>query len=352
MTVFLVGTGLIGSTFLRLIADSSGKEKNDLTKSLRIGGIANIDKMYFSKNGLDARRWQEILNDKGEKVDLDHFINHIKDQNLSHAVFVDCTASPKMKDYYKGLFKAGVSVVTPNKYANAADIEFYKKIRRTLQNSPARFLYETNVGAGLPVIETMQTLLETGDEIERIEGILSGTLSYIFNVFDGSEPFSKVVKKAKEQGYTEPDSREDLSGNDVARKILILAREAGAEMNIEDVDLQDLLPEKAEKAASVEQFFEILSEFDVEFEEKLKAAQDKDKKLRYIAVFENGQAKVSLMEVGLDHPFYAMAGSDNIIALYTKFYNETPLVVKGPGAGANVTAAGVLGDVLKLRAVR
>jgi aspartokinase/homoserine dehydrogenase 1 len=345
LNVFLVGTGLIGSTFLRLIAD-----KGDLSKRLRISGIANIDKMYLHKQGIEAGAWQKIFDNKGVKVDLDHFINEIKNQNLSRTVFVDCTASPKMKNYYRDLLKSGVSVVTPNKYANAADYKFYKKLHEIQQKSSARFLYETNVGAGLPVIETMQTLLKTGDEIKRIEGILSGTLSYIFNVFDGSEPFSRVVRKAKEQGYTEPDPREDLSGNDVARKILILARETGVQMNIEDIDLQGLLPDKAERASTVDEFFEILREFDGEYEEKLQKARSNNKKLRYIAVFEKGKAKVALTEVGADHPFYSMAGSDNIIALYTKFYNETPLVVKGPGAGANVTAAGVLGDVLKLTA--
>ena len=351
LNVFLVGTGLIGSTFLQLIADTNGTD-GDLYKRLRIAGIANIDKMYFDRKGVEVTQWQSILNNKGAKIDLDHFINELKIQNLSRAVFVDCTASSQMKNYYHGLFEAGVSVVTPNKYANAADYKFYKKLRETLQKTKAQFLYETNVGAGLPLIGMMQTLLETGDEIVRIEGILSGTLSYIFNVFDGREPFSRVVRKAKEQGYTEPDPREDLSGNDVARKILILAREAGAQINIEDVNLQGLLPEKAEKAADVEEFFKILEEFDADFEEKLHKARSNNKNLRYIAVFEKGNAKVDLMEVDAAHPFYSMEGSDNIIALYTKFYNETPLVVKGPGAGANVTAAGVLGDVLKLTADR
>ncbi len=347
--IFLVGTGLIGSTFLRLIADTGGKE-GDLTKLLRIAGVANIDKMHMNVNGIDPARWGAVLDKNGAEIDLNQYISHIKSQYLKHAVFVDCTASPQMKNYYGELLKAGVSVVTPNKYANAADYKFYKKLRKSVQKSRARFLYETNVGAGLPIIETMQSLIKSGDEIRRIEGILSGTLSYIFNVFDGSETFSAVVKKAKAQGYTEPDPREDLSGNDVARKILILAREAGAQLNIEDIDLKGLLPEKAKNAASVEIFFEILSEFDDEWEDKAQKAAKNGKKLRYIALFENGKAAVDLMEVDAAHPFYSMAGSDNIIALYTKFYNETPLVVKGPGAGANVTAAGVLSDVLKLAA--
>jgi aspartokinase/homoserine dehydrogenase 1 len=348
LNVFLVGTGLIGSTFLRLIADTKGISGRDLTDSLRVAGVANIDKMYIDKKGIDPASWQEILDKDGSKIDLKEFVKSIENMNLSNSVFVDCTASPKMKDFYPSLFEAGISVVTPNKYANADDYKSYVKLRDIAKDGGAKFLYETNVGAGLPLIDTMQNLLKTGDEIERIEGILSGTLSYIFNVYDGSESFSSVVKMAKEQGFTEPDPREDLSGNDVARKILILAREAGAAFNIEDVDLEGLLPEKAKKAKSVDEFFTVLAEFDDEFKQKLDRAQNNSKKLRYIATFEKGKAKVSLMEVDGEHPFYSMAGSDNIIALYTKFYNDTPLVVKGPGAGADVTAAGVLTDVLRL----
>jgi aspartokinase/homoserine dehydrogenase 1 len=348
LNVFLVGTGLIGSTFLRLIADTKGVTGRDLSEILRVAGAANIDKMYLDKKGIDPKNWQTILEEKGEDVNLDNFVNAIKTMGLSNSVFVDCTASPKMKDYYPQLFEAGISVVTPNKYANADKYESYKRLRKSALEGGASFLYETNVGAGLPLIDTMQNLLKTGDEIERIEGILSGTLSYIFNVYDGSESFSAVVKKAKEQGYTEPDPREDLSGNDVARKILILAREAGAELDIEDVELQGLLPEEAKNASTVEVFFDILAKFDDEFKDKLDQAEAENKKLRYIAVYEKGRAKVRLMRVGAEHPFYSMAGSDNIIALYTKFYNDTPLVVKGPGAGADVTAAGVLADVLKL----
>jgi len=348
LNIFLVGTGLIGSTLLQLIADTKNLPGRDLSQTLQITGLANINKMYINKRGIDPSKWKDAIEKDGQKIDISQFIEEIKKLKLPHSIFVDCTASPQMKNYYSDLFKADISVVTPNKYANAADFTFYTKLRESVKVSNAKFLYETNVGAGLPVLETMQSLLKTGDKVVRIEGILSGTLSYIFNVYDGSEPFSAVVKKAKEQGYTEPDPREDLSGNDVARKILILAREAGAKLDIEDIELQGLLPEKAKKSKSVQDFFDILPQFDEFYKSKLDTACRGNKKLRYIAIYKNGKTKVSLVAVDSNHPFYSMAGSDNIIALYTRFYNETPLVVKGPGAGANVTAAGVLGDVLKL----
>ena len=267
--------------------------------------------------------------------------------NLSNSVFIDCTASKIVVEKYPDIVSSNISIVTPNKIANSINYDFYQKLKQLALKHNVKFLYETNVGAGLPIIGTLKDLVSSGDEIQKIEGILSGTLSYIFNTFSKDKPFSEVVKLAKEKGYTEPDPREDLSGMDVARKLLILAREAGLMLELKDIKIEKILPEEVEKAKSVSDFFIKLKKHDKDFECMREKAAAKGNLFRYIASLENGKAKISMQEVNTDHPFYFLSGIDNVIAFTTKYNQERPVVVKGPGAGAEVTASGVFADIIR-----
>ncbi len=242
---------------------------------------------------------------------------------------------------------SNISIVTPNKKANSASYKYYLQLREAASKHNVKFLYETNVGAGLPVINTLKDLVSTGDIVTKIEAVLSGTLSFIFNSYDGSKPFSQFVLEAKEKGYTEPDPRDDLNGVDVARKLLILARELGLSLELKDIKVENLVPEGARKAKTIKEFFEKLKKYDVEFDAKVKEALKHSKVLRYIALLENGKAKVSLQEVDATHPFYSLQESDNIIAFTTTYSLNRPVVVKGPGAGAEVTSAGVFSDIIR-----
>jgi aspartokinase/homoserine dehydrogenase 1 len=267
---------------------------------------------------------------------------------LPNSIFVECTANDDIISKYKEILDASISVVTPNKKANAAGYDFYLQLKQSAVKHNVRFAYETNVGAGLPIISTLRDLVSSGDEVLKIEGVLSGTLSYIFNSFTKEKSFSEIIKEAKELGYTEPDPREDLNGLDVARKLLILAREIGLKMELKDIKIENLVPEPARDTKSVDEFFSSIKKFDSLFEEKRKKAEDKNKVLRYIGILEKGKAKISLEEVGLKHPFYSLSANDNIIAITTKHYKERPIVIKGPGAGADVTAAGVFADIIRI----
>jgi len=267
--------------------------------------------------------------------------------NLPNSIFLDCTASDEPGQNYPRILRSNVSVVTPNKRANSGSMEQYEALRSAMVDRGSHFYYETNVGAGLPIINTLNDLIASGDKILRIEAVLSGTLSFIFNSFDGQQPFSRVVEQARGLGLTEPDPRNDLSGLDVARKILILARETGASMELSDIELESLLPEPCTRAESVEDFFQILSRFDAEMEARRSKAAHQGKVLRYMAVLQNGRARVNLQAVDMHHPFYFLSGSDNVVSFTTTRYKERPLIVRGPGAGAEVTAAGVFADVLR-----
>jgi len=272
----------------------------------------------------------------------------MKEYNLRNSIFIDCTASEEVVKYYLDVLTSNISVVTPNKRANTKSYSFYNKLRETASKHNVKFLYETNVGASLPIIGTIKDLVNSGDAITKIEGILSGTLSYIFNSFKEGKKFSSVVHEAREKGYTEPDPREDLNGKDVARKLLILARECGYQMELADIKVENLIFPKAQKVKTVQEFFGVLKENDIDFE-KLRMKEEKEGKvLRYIAKLEKGKAEVSLQAIDKNHPFYFMSGSDNILAIHTLNYINSPLVIKGPGAGAEVTAAGVFADVLRI----
>lgn len=347
--VFSVGTGNIGATLLRQIDAQSNFLRENNGIEVKINGIANSRKMIIDEEGIDLTQWQEKIN-KGETSNLDEFIQKIKLLNLSNCIFVDNTASPITGTYYKELFESNVSVVTCNKIANSSSYKDYKDLKDTARRRGVDFFYETNVGAGLPIIRTLKDLMTSGDRIIKIEAILSGTISYIFNNFRGKTSFYEVVKKAHELGYTEPDPREDLSGKDFMRKMMILARDAGYQIEEKDVELGAILPESCFKAPSIDDFYEELKKSDSYFNELKEKAENENKVLRYIGKLEDGKASVNLEFVDASHPFYNLTGSDNIISFTTERYKFNPLVIKGPGAGAEVTAAGVFADLINVGA--
>ena len=335
INVFIAGVGLVGSDLIRLIQDNN---------SINICGIMNSRKMILNPSGLDPQHYLEEL-ENGDTADLESFISSVS-QSLN-SVFVDVTSSPAIAEKTANILKKGISVVSASKLANAMNQDYYDSIRKNSEAAGALFKYETNVGAGLPIIETLQTLINTGDTINKIEGIMSGTLSYLFSQFDGSIPFSELVKSAQENGYTEPDPRDDLNGVDVGRKILILARETGAQLEFDDVSIQSLIPENMDPGFSVDEFLEQLSKYDDKFLNMYTSASREDKMLRYIATWDGQNATVALKAVGIKNPFYYQNGRENFIVFTTKRYKDTPMIIKGHGAGAEVTAAGVLGDILK-----
>ncbi|MEJ2614948.1 MAG: bifunctional aspartate kinase/homoserine dehydrogenase I [Ignavibacteriaceae bacterium] len=347
VNIFLIGTGLIGGTLLNQIDTQINYLLNEFGLDFKVIGLANSRKMLIEHNGIDVKRWKDKLDTKGISTDLEKFIDNMRTLNLSNSVFIDCTASKIVVEKYPDILSSNISIVTPNKIANSVSYGFYQKLKQLALKHNVKFLYETNVGAGLPIIGTLKDLVSSGDEIQKIEGILSGTLSYIFNTFSKDKPFSEVVKLAKDKGYTEPDPREDLSGMDVARKLLILAREAGLMLELKDIKIEKILPVEVDKAKSVNDFFIKLKKYDKDFEHKREKAAAKGNLFRYIASLENSKAKISMQEVNTDHPFYFLSGIDNVIAFTTKYNQERPVVVKGPGAGAEVTASGVFADIIR-----
>jgi aspartokinase/homoserine dehydrogenase 1 len=341
INLFMIGTGLIGSTLLKQIRESKAP--------VRLCGLANHTHTLVDPAGIPAStgsKWKEDLK-RGNPMNLQRFAAQMIELKLPRSVFVDCTASEEVAAIYGDILAAGIAVVTPNKKANSGSFKQYRKLHALARESNTPFIYETNVGAGLPIIRTIQSLVASGDEILKIEAILSGTLSYIFNTFSsGDLRFSRVVRDAKAKGYTEPDPRDDLSGMDVARKILILAREAGLKTEPDQVRIGPILPKKCFSVGSVDAFFAELEKLDRDFEKKRSKARKSKRVLRYIAALKNGKATIELVEVAADHPFYNLSGSDNIVSITTKRYSDTPLVIKGPGAGAEVTAGGVLANIL------
>ncbi|MDA2922210.1 aspartate kinase [Patescibacteria group bacterium AH-259-L07] len=343
-SIFLIGTGNIGSALLRQIKNSM--------QPVRVIGIANSKTMIFSNNGISLSRWRKEFEKRGETMDMNKFVKKMRlstsdVDSKESSIFVDCTASKDVAACYNEILRAGISIVTPNKLANSGKYTDYKRLRKTARKNDVTFLYETNVGAGLPIISTINNLIASGDKILKIEAILSGTLSYIFNTVSKEITFSQVVVEAKKKGYTEPDPREDLNGMDVARKLLILAREIGHPLELEDIAVENLVPKALQKVKS-EVFLSRLKEMDAYFENKKKRVKEKGTVMRYIAILEGGKAKVSLQEADSKHPFYNLSGTDNIIAITTSHYNNQPLVIKGPGAGRKVTAAGVLQDIIRV----
>lgn len=348
VNVFLVGpTGLIGKTLLKQIHNQFEFLKKEKSMQINITGMINSKRMLIDSNGIDLGDWHTELNENGEESDLEAFTNKMIDLNFANTVFVDCSASKHVVEYYEKLLKKSISIVTPNKIANTLSQEKYHRLRSLAKLSNARFMYETNVGAGLPVIGTLQSLMTSGDKILKIEAVLSGTLSFIFNTYKDELKFSEVVLDAKAKGFTEPDPRDDLSGLDVARKALILSRDSGAEMELDDINVENLVPENL-RSVDVKTFLERLPEVDAQYEKLKKAAENKGQVLRYMAVIENGKVEIALKQVDSKHPFYNLSGSDNMIVFTTERYKNNPLVIKGPGAGAEVTAAGVFAEIISI----
>lgn len=348
LNLFLVGTGLIGKALLEQLKGQENYLSKYKALKVNLVGVMNSKKMLIDAKGISMENWEEERDSKGKTAEIWAFVEEAKRLNLPNSVFADCTANKEIHNYYLGLFEANISVVTPNKVANSGRYEDYALLHRTALKKGVKFLYETNVGAGLPVINTLQGLIASGDRFEKIEGVLSGTLSYIFNNFKAGVKFADIVREAKVKGYTEPDPREDLSGMDVARKILILGREIGLRLEPEDVEIFKLLPENCEKAPTVEDFFKELEVSNSYFEEMVNEAEAKGEVLRFIATLENNKITIGVRSIGKTHPFYMMDGADNVISFTTKRYHDRPLVIKGPGAGAEVTASGVFADIVAI----
>ena len=347
INIFLVGTGLIGSVLTRQMKEQFNRLSSDNKLEVKLVGVANSKKMLFNDDGIDFNSGIQKMKQSGETMVLPEFINRMNTMNLSNSIFVDCTSSEQVIEFYDSILESNISIVTPNKKANSRDIKSYKKLKETARKRGVRFLYETNVGAGLPVINTLNDLLLSGDEVVKIEAVLSGTLNYLFSSFMEGTSFSSIVKDAKAKGYTEPDPRDDLSGMDVARKILILSREAGLDLELDKIKVENLVPSDC-AVGSVDEFFIKLEAHDSKFEQLRKSAEVKKEKLRYIATLERGEVKVGLTSVGAEHPFFSLSGSDNIILLTTSRYHDRPMVIRGPGAGAEVTAAGVFADIIRI----
>ena len=348
ISIGLVGVGNIGSTLLRQLSQRLRSLKQDFDIDLRVRAIATSQRMLLSDHPIDLDRWREELATRGQATDLTRLAAHVYDDQLPHAVLIDCTANQEVSDLYGAWLERGIHVITPNKRANTSALEYYRRLRQANRAVGAHYLYETTVGAALPIIQTLRDLVQTGDEIVEIEGILSGTLSYLFNSFDGTRSFASLVTQAKELGYTEPDPRDDLSGTDVARKVVILAREIGMDVELADVDLKGLVPAELTKGP-VSEFLAALPTYDAQMEQRRRDAAVRGEVLRFVGrVGRDGKASVALRSYPNTHPFARIQLTDNIVLFRTSRYNENPLVVQGPGAGREVTAAGVFSDLLRL----
>lgn len=347
LNLFVVGIGTVGSNLLEQIRIQQPKLMLQSGLKLNIVGIANSKKALFCKDGIQLDNYKQELHEKGIDSNPTKLCNHILDMNIFNAVFVDCTASPEVAALYRKLMDGNVSVVAANKEAASSAYDNYQLLKETARHRDIKFLFETNVGAGLPIINTMNDLINSGDHILKLEAVLSGTLNFIFNTISADIPLSKAIRMAKEAGYSEPDPRIDLSGKDVIRKLVILAREAGYRVEQSDVKKNLFVPEKYFKG-SLEDFWKHISELDADFEKERKEIEAKNMRLRFVAKMENGECEVGLKAVDSHHPFFDLEGSNNIIMISTERYHEYPMIIKGYGAGADVTAAGVFADIISI----
>ena len=345
VNLFITGVGNVGKRLLSQLQQQHDYLLKNLSLNVQVVGMANSNKMLFNENGIDLKRWPEKL-DEAEKLNLHGFVDSIVHKNLRNSVFVDMTANDDVAKLYENLLSKSISVVACNKVAASSDYSYYKKLKDLANEFSATLLFETNVGAGLPVIGTLNDLVRSGDVINRIEAVLSGTLNFVFNNYNGEKPFAEIVQQAQDEGYTEPDPRLDLSGRDVMRKIMILAREAGAKLQMEDIRNNSFMPPSCMKG-SVKDFYRSMLKEEAHFRKLYQAAAAKGKKLKFVATFENGHASVGLQHIDPSHDFYHLYGKDNIVLFYTNRYVDQPLVVKGAGAGAEVTASGVFADIIR-----
>ncbi len=348
LNLYIVGVGLIGGTLLEQFKKQAQYLLKKQYVHLNVVALANSRQMLFNPDGISLDTWKEDLAASPETTDLNGFVDKMIGLNLPNSVFIDNTADAHIIDLYPKILEASISISTPNKVATSSKYADYKNLKRIADQRGVKFFYETNVGAGLPVITTIQDLVNSGDRILKIEGVLSGSLSFIFNSFSADKAFSEIVTEARNLGYTEPDPRQDLSGMDVARKLTILARESGRSLERESIEIENILSESCMNATSVDAFMEALQTEDVLLTQRAEAATQAGKVLRFIATLEDEKAFISLQEVGKESPFYNLSGSDNMIVFTTERYRERPLVIKGPGAGAEVTAAGVFAEILRI----
>lgn len=347
LNLFVMGVGNVGAKFLDQIRQQKKYLKEELKLNIRVIGISNSRTMAFDENGISLKDWESVLAN-GEPANREGFFQMVKSLNYRNSVFVDNTASAEVSNTYADYLKNSISVVTCNKIACSSDFDYYKELKHLAKQYNAPFLFETNVGAGLPIIDTLKHLIASGDKVKKIQAVLSGSLNFVFNTFNDSVTFHDVVKEAQEQGYTEPDPTIDLSGVDVMRKILILARESGHQMNIEDIANESFLPKESLETNSNEAFFASLKKYETDFQQLYKEAAASDCKLKYVAQFENGKAKVGLQKIPKGHDFYNLEGSDNIVLFFTERYPNQPLIIKGAGAGADVTASGIFADIIRI----
>jgi aspartokinase/homoserine dehydrogenase 1 len=344
----VIGPGTVGRVFLDQLAGQAERLRSESKLDLRVRGLASSKRMLLNDSGVEVGRWRELLEREGKPVDLGAFTQFVQADHLPHAIIIDCTASNEVATLYRDWLAAGIHVITPNKKANSGEFAQYRALRDARRASGARYLYEATVGAGLPVIQTLRDLRDTGDEIASIEGILSGTLAYLFNTYDGKTPFSSIVRSAKQKGFTEPDPRDDLSGMDVARKLIILGREMGLELEVGDITVESLVPKGLTRCSS-EEFLERLPEYDNAMLDRFESARSAGKVLRYVARLDaKGAATVGLVQLDTRHAFANIALTDNVVRYVTRRYCDNPLIVQGPGAGPEVTAGGVFADLLRL----
>ena len=347
MYLFVAGTGLVGTSLLKQLKDQAPTLLGEHNLKVNLMGVTNTRKMIIDKKCVSLDNYKEALKTSSDKGDIAGFISHMTRLNLRNSVFIDCTADEDVASRYKDILSKYVSVVTANKIACSSEYSYYQKLRNIAAERGVRFIYETTVGAGLPIIKTINDLIVSGDRVLKIEAVLSGTMNFIFNELGPDMPLSTAIKKAREKGYSEPDPRVDLSGTDVVRKILILAREAGYPLEKEDVVVTKFLPDDCFKG-DLNSFFEKVKKYDREFEQKRKELAARNMKWRFFATLDNGKARVELLTIGADHPSYNLEGSNNIILFTTTRYKELPMVIKGYGAGAEVTAAGVFADLMRV----
>jgi aspartokinase/homoserine dehydrogenase 1 len=347
LNLFIAGTGLVGSSLIRQLQKQDKTLLKEHNLKINLIGIVNSKKMLTDKKGIPLESCREMLKESDEKANMTDLVTRIKKMNLRNSVFVDCTADAGVATHYFDLLSAYISVITANKIACSSEYSYYHNLKVAAAERGIRFMYETTVGAGLPIIKTINDLVLSGDRVFKIEAVLSGTLNFIFNEISKEVPLSVAIRKAREKGYSEPDPRIDLSGLDVVRKIMILAREAGYSLEKEDVEVIKFLPEECFKG-DLNNFFREVELLDNEFEKRRIDLVSRNMKWRFFATLDQGKARVELLEVDPEHPSYNLAGSNNIILLTTQRYRELPMVIKGYGAGADVTAAGVFADLMRV----
>ena len=347
LNLFVMGVGNVGGKFLNQIKQQKKYLKDNLKLNLRVIGLSNSRTMFFDEDGISLDNWENALA-KGEKADKAKFYETVNQFNYRNSIFVDNTASEDVASMYKSYLGNSISVVTCNKIACSSNHSNYIELKRLAREYNAPFLFETNVGAGLPIIDTLKHLIASGDKILKIQAVLSGSLNFVFNNFDNTTTFHDVVKQAQEEGYTEPDPKIDLSGIDVMRKILILARESGHMLEIGDIGNNSFLPEESLESKNNEDFFTSLKKYESHFQELYGKAKKADSKLKYVAQFENDEANVGLQQIPKGHDFYNLEGSDNIVLFFTERYPNQPMIIKGAGAGADVTASGIFADIIRI----